>query len=95
MQQYGEKKEGVKKQNSEKGFKKNEYACIFCPSGIYRLQAQLGKFKAPKLVLDSKLLKVRKGNAEIPDMPLGLTGIGKPGHHPKNLNFQDSILSSR
>ena len=50
-----EDKAGVKKQNSEKGFEKNEHACIvdavlgfriFCPSGIYRLPARLGKFKA-------------------------------------------------
>ena len=49
------KKAGVKKQNSDKGFEKNEHACIvdavlgfwiFCPSGIYKLPARLGKFKA-------------------------------------------------
>ena len=50
-----QKTAGVKKQNSEKGFQKNENACIvegvagfriFYPSGIYRFPARLGKFKA-------------------------------------------------
>ena len=49
------KKAGVEKQNSKKGFEKNEHACIvegvlgfriFCQSGLLRWQARLGKFKA-------------------------------------------------
>ena len=50
-----EEKAGVEKQNSKKGFEKNEHACIvegvlgfriFCPSGLLRWPARLGKFKA-------------------------------------------------
>ena len=45
VQQYGGKKSGVKKQNSEKGFEKNEHACIVV-GVLYKLPARLGKFKA-------------------------------------------------
>ena len=54
VQQYGGRKSGVEKQNSKKGFEKNEHACIvegvlgfriFCPSGLLRWPARLGKFK--------------------------------------------------
>ena len=52
-----EEKAGVEKQNSKKGFEKNEHACIvegvlgfliFCPSGIVRGQARLGNSKLVK-----------------------------------------------
>ena len=50
-----EEKGGVEKQNSEKGFKKNEHACIvegvvgfriFLPVWDLKAAARLGKFKA-------------------------------------------------
>ena len=76
-----EEKAGVEKQNSEKGFEKNEHACIvegvvgfriFLPVWYLKLAGPTRKIQS-----SSQLRQIRKGNAEIQDTPLGLTGIGK------------------
>ena len=75
-----EEKAGVKKQNSKKGFEKNEHACIvegvlgfriFLPVLYLKVAGQTRKIQS-----SSKLREVRKGKAEILDKQLGLTGIG-------------------
>ena len=76
-------KVGVEKQNSKKGFEKNEHACMVegvtwvldSTASLYLKNLKIGR---PDLE-NSKLVKaptVWKWRAEIQDTPLGLTGIG-------------------
>ena len=75
------KKKRVEKQNSEKGFEKNEHACIVEGVLGFRIFLPVWNLKAAgptrKFQSSSKLRQFRKRRAEIPDTPLGLTGIGK------------------
>ena len=76
-----EEKAGIEKQNSKKGFEKNEHACSWSFVGFrFHCQSifkggQLDK-ETSKLVKAQSLRQFQKWQAEIPDTPLGLTGIG-------------------
>ena len=75
-----EEKAGVEKQNSEKGFEKNEHASDVVGTFGFRIFLPVRYLKAAgptrKIQSSSKLRQFRKRRAEIPDTPLGLTGIG-------------------
>ena len=75
-----EEKAGVEKQNSEKGFEKNDNACSVVGTFGFRIFLPVRYLKAAgptrKIQSSSKLRQFRKRRAEIPDTPLGLTGIG-------------------
>ena len=82
-----EEKAGAERQNSKKGFEKNEQACsvegVFVVSDPSARPYLKVAGQTRKIQSSSKLWQVRKWNAEIPDTPLGLTGIGKPTpEHP-------------
>ena len=89
------KKAGVKKQNSEKGFEKNEHASDVVGTFGFRIFLPVRYLKAAgptrKIQSSSKLRQFRKRRAEIPDTPLGLTGIGKqnvPQAHKPDENMR-------
>ena len=76
-----EEKARVEKQNSEKGFEKNKHASDVEGIVGFRIFLPVRYLKAAdptrKIQSSSKLGQFRKWRAEIPDTPLGLTGIGK------------------
>ena len=75
-----EEKAGVEKQNSKKGFEKNEHACIV--EGVLGFRIFLPvlylKVAGPtrKIQSSSKLRQFQRWQAEFPDSQLGLTGRG-------------------
>ena len=75
-----EEKAGVEMQNSKKRFEKNEHACIVEGVLGFRIFLPVWYLKVAgptrKIQSLSKLRQFRKRRAEIPDTPLGLTGIG-------------------
>ena len=72
-----EEKAGVEKQNSKKGFEKNEHACIVEGVLGFRIFLPVWYLKVAgpsrKIQSLSKLRQFRKRRAEILDTPLGLT----------------------
>ena len=89
-----EEKEGVEKQNSEKGFEKNGHAWdvvgidrivgfrIFLPVLYLKAGGPTRKIQS-----SSKLRQFRKWRAEIPDMPLGLTGRANDDNRKLDMYF--------
>ena len=86
-----EEKAGVEKQNSEKGFEKNEHASDVVGTFGFRIFLPVRYLKAAgptrKIQSSSKLRQFRKRRAEIPDTPLGLTGIGRAKFCVQDLLF--------
>ena len=64
VQQYGGRKSGVEKQNSKKGFEKNEHACIVLGVFVVSDLSARQYLKVPglsrKIQSTSKLRQVRK-----------------------------------